>query len=230
MMGDNENEITPVIEYTVIARRHMERSDSVPSGPPIWLISFTDVIALMLTFFVLMYAMSDPEPEKWDKKIGITAQAEAQFSGARNEAGNSEGINLNRINYAAAENLDYLQALFSEIATDNKATQIMTIKRYAGALHIQFDNVYKPNSNQFNQDFLLFLNAFIPVLQSLDNQITLIHSGNGIRELQNIGQTLKRDGYSKPIILQTYYQDDNGENNRDFTVSLQPHDGRRITR
>lgn len=222
--------IQPVTEYIVIARRHMERSDAVPSGPPIWLISFTDVIALMLTFFVLMYAMSDPEPEKWDKKIGITAQATAQFSGARNEAGNAEGVNLNSMDYVAAENLDYLQALFSEIANDSKATQIMTIARRGNVLNLQFDNVYEKNSNEFNSDFLLFLNALIPLLQSLDNQISLVYAGDDIRILQNAGQALGRDGYSKPLILQLRDQSDSDSSGRDFVISLLPHNGRRITR
>lgn len=31
-----------------------------------WMISFTDLMALMLSFFVLIYAMAQPEPDKWN--------------------------------------------------------------------------------------------------------------------------------------------------------------------
>ena len=231
MTDENEAIIeSPSVTYVTNTRHMGGSSDINASGPPIWLISFTDVIALMLTFFVLMYAMSDPEPEKWEKKIGITAQATAQFSGARNNAGDSEGVNLNRISYAEAENLDYLQALFSQIAAENKALQIMTVYQHEGALELKFDNIYTKNSNEFNDDFLLFLNALVPVLQSLENQITLKHSDIGINELQNIGRTLRRDGYLRPLILQTYNIDDLETVDYDFLMSLQPHDGRRITR
>ncbi|MFP5516203.1 MAG: flagellar motor protein MotB, partial [Alphaproteobacteria bacterium] len=33
----------------------------------LWLISFTDLISLMLAFFVLMYSMSEPEAERWTR-------------------------------------------------------------------------------------------------------------------------------------------------------------------
>ena len=222
--------VLPIDEVKYVARRRVENTSDSPVGPPIWLISFTDVIALMLTFFVLMYAMSDPEPEKWDNKIGIMPQATAQFSGARNFAGNSEGINLNSMKYAAAENLDYLQALFSEIIAENRADEIMTVNRHGGVLYLDFGNIYKTGSNEFDNKFLLFLNALIPVLESLDNQITLIHSKSDIRELQNIGRVLRRDGYYKPLILMVDNQTRIGGGGHDFSMSLQPHDGRRITR
>ena len=40
---------------------------------PIWLVTFGDVTALMLAFFVMLYSMSNPQSEKWDAVISILA-------------------------------------------------------------------------------------------------------------------------------------------------------------
>lgn len=48
-----------------------------PLNRRIWLITFTDTISLMVAFFVLMYAMSDPQLQDY-KKIAIAMQQ--QFS------------------------------------------------------------------------------------------------------------------------------------------------------
>ena len=44
---------------------------------PLWLITFTDIMALMLTFFVLLYSMSIPEVKKWEE---LTSSINKGFS------------------------------------------------------------------------------------------------------------------------------------------------------
>lgn len=44
--------------------------DEVERAPP-WLLSFGDVTALMLTFFVMLFAMSQVNSEKWDAVISV---------------------------------------------------------------------------------------------------------------------------------------------------------------
>jgi chemotaxis protein MotB len=43
---------------------------------PIWLVSFGDVTALMLAFFVMLYAMSHLQSEKWEAVISVLATRE----------------------------------------------------------------------------------------------------------------------------------------------------------
>jgi len=190
-------------------------------GPPVWLISFTDVIALMLTFFVLLYAMSSPDEQKWENKIGVTAQATAQNSGARNQAGNDEGVNLSRLSFAQAENLDYLSALFEEMDVTKNGE--MKITRKGNYLLLSF------NENKINND--KFFNELTPILKSLDNQITLMAStdvSNGFSLMQSLGQRLKANGYRRPFVIQQVSNINQVENG--FALSIQPHDGRRINR
>lgn len=47
--------------------------EDVVEKAPIWLITFGDVTALMLAFFVMLYSMSHLQSEKWDAVISILA-------------------------------------------------------------------------------------------------------------------------------------------------------------
>lgn len=47
--------------------------EDIVEKAPIWLITFGDVTALMLAFFVMLYSMSHMQSEKWDAVISILA-------------------------------------------------------------------------------------------------------------------------------------------------------------
>jgi len=70
----------------------------------IWLISFTDLMCLMLAFFVLAFSMSEPVRERW--------QALASSFSARQIEGRSGAVfNISMLNPRSPINLDYLGTL-----------------------------------------------------------------------------------------------------------------------
>jgi hypothetical protein len=207
--------------YSKYSRRIVDNSGE--ASKPMWLLSFTDVMALMLTFFVLLYSMSDPEPEKWEQKIGITTHATAEYSGNRNFAGASEGENINRLSYAEAQNIDYLQALFAELIAENNAQNILSTRQRGKELQL----IFLPSINLESDEFLAFIKALSPLIQSLRNQMTLIGPDNNLKVLQSLGNVIKNDGYGKPFNIQT--RSDN-LNDVGLIISFQAHDGRRIER
>jgi len=195
------------------------------SGPPIWLISFTDVIALMLTFFVLLYSMTSPDPEKWDRKIGMTPQASANFSGARNFAGQDEGVNLSRLSYNPGENLDYLEAVLEEVLTD-RDRQFIGITRQSQSVHIHFD-AEAIGTQQFNQ----FINRLTPTLGAMNNQLSLVGDDTDQKifpTLQNVARLIRGHGYDRHMVLEVGTVDNKGGTG--VILSVQADDGRRITR
>jgi flagellar motor protein MotB len=195
------------------------------SGPPIWLICFTDVIALMLTFFVLLYSMTNPDPEKWDRKIGITEYAQADFSGARNFAGSSEGINLDRLSYNPGEDLDYLQAVLAEVITEADK-RFLTIERNDNNVLMVF-NAVDPDNVALQR----FLNRLTPTLNSLDNQLAVIADGGekaNFPVIQQIASMIIDNGYRRHIVLEM--SDAPAVKNAAFILAFQPDDGRRIIR
>ena len=199
--------------------------EGTASGPPIWMITFTDVIALMLTFFVLLYSMTNPDPEKWDRKIGITEFAQADFSGARNFAGNNEGINLDRLSYNQGENLDYLQAVLAEVMTEADK-RFLTIQRTNNNVLMIFNDV-DSDDVAFNR----FLNRLTPTLNSLDNQLSVIADGAekaNFTLIQNVAGTIIQNGYRRHFVLEI--SDAPLVKNAAFVLAIQPDDGRRIIR
>jgi chemotaxis protein MotB len=97
-------------------RRFRRRiGDNEAGSSSMWLISFTDVMALMLTFFVLLFAMSNPKQEEWKN---FTQQIQANFNrfqGALDNRGAEDAINIEKINFSQALNLNYLRALIENL-------------------------------------------------------------------------------------------------------------------
>ncbi len=109
--GIAEQTIKPQHQETSIIRK----SDTEGEKVPLWLITFTDVMALMLTFFVLLYAMSEPQEEKWDNITrGLSSKFE-QFDAKTFNAGSQDVINIDKISTSKALPLTYLKTLTAEL-------------------------------------------------------------------------------------------------------------------
>ncbi len=95
---------------------------------PLWLISFTDVMALMLTFFVMLYSMSVPKEEKWEEVSKAISSKFNTFEYARAfETGPNDVINIDRIRSTKALNLDYLQTLVTKLLKEKDIKDVILI-------------------------------------------------------------------------------------------------------
>lgn len=86
-----------------------------------WLISFTDVMALMLTFFVLLFAMSNPKQEEWEDFTSQIQENFNRFDGALENRGAEDAINIEKINFSQALNLGYLRVLIENLVEKEPA-------------------------------------------------------------------------------------------------------------
>lgn len=97
-------------------RRKTDRNNSTRS---MWLLSFTDVMALMLTFFVLMFSMSNPKQEEWQE---FTKQIQKNFNvfdGPALNRGAEDAIDIKKTNFSKALSLTYLRALMDDVMKQN---------------------------------------------------------------------------------------------------------------
>ena len=78
---------------------------------PLWLITFADIMALMLTFFVLLYSMSVPVVEKWEDLSFSINQGFSKFYSPQNFAGTQDTISIDKLDLDEALNLNYLRDL-----------------------------------------------------------------------------------------------------------------------
>ncbi len=96
--------------------------------PVLWLITFTDVMALMLTFFVMLYSMSVPEEEKWEDMTDAFTVSFSQFESPKWYQGPQDTINIDKLDFSRALDLKYLNALVSEIIEkDEKLENVVII-------------------------------------------------------------------------------------------------------
>ncbi len=121
--GNNKKQITEqnnIIPHISIIKRNEDNSDNVP----LWLITFTDVMALMLTFFVLMYAMSTPSEDQWRS---ITASLGSNFSKEHAmpfNKGSQDVVSIDKIPQSKALDLRYLKALIVRLLEEKNIENV----------------------------------------------------------------------------------------------------------
>ena len=116
-------------------RRKTRRMGDVGGGDGnafLWLTTFTDVMALMLTFFVLLFAMSEPEQKTFSEMTSALQQEFNRFYGAPLNAAPEESVNIARIDFDQALDIRYLQALIQSVVdrTPELKGQVLLIPQH----------------------------------------------------------------------------------------------------
>ncbi len=88
---------------------------STKKKAPLWLITFTDVMALMLTFFVLLYSMAVPQEEKWEDISSAISSHFTKFTAKPYNMGSQDVVDIDKINKSSALDLSYLKAIISNL-------------------------------------------------------------------------------------------------------------------
>lgn len=87
--------------------------DEVRSAP-LWLLTFTDIMALMLTFFVLLYSMSVPDTEQWEEVVKSVEQGMSEHKTLKHFSGDFQELSVEKIDTQRALDLNYLQNLLQQ--------------------------------------------------------------------------------------------------------------------
>lgn len=119
-----ENEEAEAAVETVIKERPVfvcadEGENPPPEHIPLWLVTFTDVMALMLTFFVLLYSMAVPEESKWEDFSSAVTKGINKYQSSDWYSGLQEAVSINSISLGKALDLDYLEALVRQLIADS---------------------------------------------------------------------------------------------------------------
>lgn len=96
------------------ARRRNRYSDDGPEEKGmIWLVTFTDIMGLMLTFFVMMFSMAVPEHEKFSEMMAAMNSELNPLYGQAQKSGAEDALDISKINFNAALDLGYLKLLIN---------------------------------------------------------------------------------------------------------------------
>ncbi len=114
-----EGEILNPIRFVSI-----QKISNSSSSSKVWLISFTDILALMLTFFVMLFSMSehnfDQQKAPNVKEAGLEKIDQNQNGGPVGEAGAIDDISLNKISFNRALDLGYLKNILETYQKENR--------------------------------------------------------------------------------------------------------------
>lgn len=116
---------------TQMSRRRLGDS---PQPSYVWLVTFTDIMGLMLTFFVMLFAMTEPQQEEWaDVSVALQSQI-GKVYGMQYAQGTEESIDLSKINFQRALDVRYLEELMRAIIEENPALGSVTLINQPGAV------------------------------------------------------------------------------------------------
>lgn len=215
--GDSEDQV-----FSVVSKEDDDTTDSFSRrrkfedpASYLWLVSFTDVMALMLTFFVLLFSMSAPVQQDW---AGITDSLQEQFNqyeGPRFEHGNEDAISLGKINYNRALKTAYIESLLQSEWADNETMKSIELIRQADHLvvSIPIDEMFEGSGATIKDEGRKILYAVAGPLSRMKNRIEI--EGNiapglvrgddkwsvTMERALSIATVLRDVGYEKNIVV-----------------------------
>lgn len=137
-----------------------------------WLITFTDLIALLLAFFVMLFSMSAVEPEPWENMTNsLMAKLNPDF-GWDSLAAMSD-LDAESAPAENAADLDYLQAVLIDKIRNVPLLSQALLTRRADRLIIslQADSLFPAGSARLSEDARIALYAMGDTLRHISNRV-----------------------------------------------------------
>ncbi len=170
---DKEKETDPKQKdyYPSIVRK----DDNVSQAVPLWLITFTDVMALMLTFFVLLYSMSVPVEEKWEE---ISNSLSSKFNSVEAKplnAGSQDVIDIDRIDKSKALSLKYLKVLVTNMLKADGVDNVVVFENDKRlVISLPSELLFKSGSAQIKLEGKKMLFSLGGALSRVKNRIEVV--------------------------------------------------------
>ena len=204
-----------VSNFFTATRKNKASGGSVP----LWLITFTDVMALMLTFFVLLYSMSVPEEDKWTQlSVGFGYNLNTA-TGKNYNAGFQDAIDIDKIDKSQALDLAYLKVLITKFLKSREIGNVVVFqngKRLVVSLPSGL--LFKSGRADIGLEGKKLLFALGGALSRVKNRIEIvghtdpdpIKGGKGLYRTNwelslarsaSVAVVLKEVGYTRPMII-----------------------------
>lgn len=162
---------------TLLSAGHGVIGHSMPqNASSMWLITFTDMMALMLTFFVLLYAMSAPEQEQWSEMTSALQGELREYEPPKWYSGDQDSIDIRKIDFTDGLNLDYLASLLTAVIADDEKLSNIKILQPEDHIIIALpqDLVFAKGQVEINEDGQRALYLLGGVLSKIRNRIEVV--------------------------------------------------------
>ena len=149
-----------------------EFKDDVERAPP-WLISFGDVTALLLAFFVMLFAMSNPQSEKWEEVISLIA---TRMNPDSEKPEPTSDLNVPTVDLVGGLSPDYLERILKDKFKRDEVLNrvIITGLDEWTVLSFPADQLFGPSNAELSPAASEALRRLADVLGQFGNQIDII--------------------------------------------------------
>ncbi len=194
--------------------------DDGDDAPPMWLTSFTDLVCLVLAFFVLLFAMSSPKEDMWRS---VATSVSQRFSSDVSDPSNHDHT---RFNISVAEiDLTYLYGVLHGGLANAPGAPVATVEQLPDRIVVMLpaDLLFPPGSAQVSQQGAAALTVVGDVLSRIRNRIE-VHGhadpnpvdSDGFRSnwdlslarALSVAEALHQAGYERDIVTVGYGDSD----------------------
>ncbi|GAB6054236.1 flagellar motor protein MotB [Magnetospira thiophila] len=145
-----------------------------PENSQAWLVTFTDLVSLMLTFFVMLFSMSSVQVDKWKEMIDTLSQS---LNPTREEVTikPTSSYNIRMVLRERAIDLDYLSAVLEQKMVQDKVLASSRLLSLSDRLVVSLpgDLLFGPSSALLSEKAQAALFELGGVLRNINNQVTV---------------------------------------------------------
>ena len=171
----------------------MAEIESHSSGPQsnglssVWLVIFADLVALMLTFFVMLFSMSNVTAESWQKMVDALTDALNPTSEEKVDTEPDVKTNIDLVFRRQAINLDYLRAVLEQKVIKSKALKGSQLTLLEDRLVVSLPGslLFGPNSAILKETAKAPLFSLGGLLGNVENRLGI----NGYADEKNLQET-----------------------------------------
>lgn len=218
-----QKQVAPAPSKIHHAIKQKSKTNEPATPPPLWMITFADIMAIMLTFFVLLYSMSVIEEDVWtDIDMSLTrglSKGVSVSKGPKWYAGEQDTISIEKRRVSKALELSYLYNLVQNTIKDNNDLDGLLIIPDEDRLILSLpsDILFEAGQASMSLDGKKALFALGGILDRIKNRIEVIGhadprpvSGENQAYTSNwqlslsraisVAAALEQVGYTKPVI------------------------------
>ena len=167
-----------------------------PSFPPsakggssktMWLISFTDLVSLLLGFFVMLYAMTEPQGGRWVQMVkGMSARSTATTHSDRTPEPTA-AFNGALIETHSRINLDYLSVLLRSQLKELPEFSTVSVRREDDrvVIFLPGDVLFDRNAFAIGERGRRALFLLAPVVERIGDRIEVVGRAGGGPDARN---------------------------------------------
>ena len=220
-----------------MARMWQENNErKIPPNSAGWMLTFADLLALLLTFFVLLFSMNSVQSQEWEEIINTFAE---ELNPNRPKVSYEEIVSVETVKSKLERglSLEYLEGILRARTANSRILRDVMMGRKHDRLYISFmgDEVFVPGSiATIRPDVRDALFEIGGALGQIDNQIVVIGYADSRSPTNNLfvskwevsleranefAKVLTGSGYRKPISITGYGE--TGFNLLDVSIPLE---------